>query len=156
MTYRALLGYSLGLVFYALSISLVRIFNARHDMKTPAVIGLTSIVLNAFLAYLLMLPLKNFGIALATSAVSFYNFCLLYLLYSRRTQYRPSSRASREIVRSLISGAIVVFLLWLMRELLVGMPYTFFALAIVVTVGVYALFFRKYYVPFLQRRRERA
>ncbi len=36
MTYRALSGYSLGLIFYALSISFVRIFNARHDMKTPA------------------------------------------------------------------------------------------------------------------------
>jgi len=47
MTNRALFGYGTGLIFYALSMSFVRIFNAMHDMKTPAIIGLTSIALNA-------------------------------------------------------------------------------------------------------------
>jgi putative peptidoglycan lipid II flippase len=155
MTYRALFGYSIGLIFYALSLSLVRIFNARHDMKTPAIIGLTSIGLNALLAYLLMLPLKNLGIALATSVVSCYNFFLLYAVYRKKTGYRMLKKTRHDIVRSLISGIIVALILYGMRMGLTGKPYTFFALAGLVTVGVYSVFFKNYYLAFLGRKQEK-
>jgi putative peptidoglycan lipid II flippase len=156
MTYRALSGYSLGLIFYALSISFVRIFNARHDMKTPALVGLTSIGLNAILAYLLMMPLGNLGVALATSIISFYNFSVLYLLYKRKTLYRPSRQTKGEIVRSLIAGAIVALLLLGLRKVLAGSPYAFFGLGCFFTVAVYGLFFKSYYLAFVRRRQARA
>lgn len=152
LTYRALSGYSLGLIFYALSIYFVRIFNARHDMKTPAIVGLSSIALNAILAYLLMMPLGNLGIALATSIVSFYNFSVLYLLYRRKTDYRPSRKTKEEVVRSLIAGAIVALLLLGLRKIMPGRPYAFFALGCSITVAVYGLFFKSYYLAFLRRR----
>lgn len=152
MTYRALSGYSAGLIFYALSISFVRIFNARHDMKTPAIVGLTSIGLNAILAYLLMMPLGNLGVALATSIVSFYNFFVLYLLYKRKTDYRPSRQTKKEIAQSLIAGAFVALLLVGLRKVLPGRPYAFFALGILITVAVYGLVFKSYYLAFLRRR----
>jgi putative peptidoglycan lipid II flippase len=156
MTHRALFGYSVGLIFYALSLSLVRIFNARHDMKTPAIIGLTSIGLNALLAYLLMMPLKNLGIALATSVVSSYNFFLLYAVYRKQTGYRMLKKTRHDILRSLISGIIVALILLGLRKFLVGKPYSFFVLAGLVTVGVYGVFFKNYYLAFLGRRQERA
>jgi putative peptidoglycan lipid II flippase len=156
MTYRALFGYSIGLIFYALSLSLVRIFNARHDMKTPAIIGLTSIGLNALLAYLLMMPLKNLGIALATSVVSCYNFFLLYAVYRKKTGYRMLKKTRQDIMRSLIAGIIVALVLYGMRKGLAGKPYTFFVLAGFVAVGVYGVFFKNYYLAFLGRRQERA
>jgi putative peptidoglycan lipid II flippase len=156
MTYRALSGYSLGLIFYALSISFVRIFNARHDMKTPAIIGLTSIGLNAILAYLLMMPLGNLGVALATSIVSFYNFSVLYLLYRKKTLYKPSRKTKEEIVRSLIAGAVVALLLFGLRKATGGRPYASFVLGIFITVATYGLFFKSYYLAFLRRGQERA
>ncbi len=156
MTYRALLGYSIGLIFYALSLSFVRVFNARHDMKTPAIVGLTSIGLNALLAYLLMKPLGNLGIALATSIVSSYNFVVLYALYKKKGQHKISRKTRHEITRSLVSGIIVAIVLLSLRMVLVGKPYTFFLLAVVVTVGVYALFFKNSYLAFLRRRQLRA
>lgn len=156
MTYRALCGYSLGLIFYALSISFVRIFNARHDMKTPAVIGLTSIGINAFLAYLLMKPFANMGVALATSVVSFYNFFALYMLYKRKTGYSPSRKTKEEILRSLIAGAIVTLLLLGLRRVMSGSLYAFFTLGSLITVAVYGLFFKRYYLAFMRRRGERA
>ena len=112
MTYRALSGYSVGLIFYALSISFGRIFNARHDMKTPARVGITSIGLNVILVYLLMMPLGNLGVALATSIVSFYNFSVPYVLYRRKTGYRPSRKTKEEIVRSLIAGLSSLSCFW--------------------------------------------
>jgi putative peptidoglycan lipid II flippase len=152
LTYRALSGYSLGLIFYALSISFVRIFNARHDMRTPALVGLTSIGLNAILAYLLMRPLGNLGIALATSIISFYNFSVLYVLYRRKTGYRPSRKTKEEIARSFIAGAIVALLLLGLRKIMPGRPYAFFALGCSITVAVYGVFFKSYYLAFLRRR----
>ena len=156
MTYRALTGYSLGLIFYALSISFVRIFNARHDMKTPAIIGLTSIGLNAILAYLLMMPFGNLGIALATSIVSFYNFLLLYLVYRKKAGYQPSRKTKEDVLRSIISGAIVALLLLGLRKVMAGSPYAFFALGGLITVTVYGLFFKSYYLAFIRRRQERS
>jgi putative peptidoglycan lipid II flippase len=151
MTYRALSGYSLGLIFYALSISFVRIFNARHDMRSPAIVGLTSIGLNGVLAYLLMMPLGNLGVALATSIVSFYNFSVLYLLHKKKTLYKPSRKTKEEVVRSLIAGAVVTLLLFGLRKVMSGKPYVAFVLGIFVTVAVYSLFFKSYYLAFLRR-----
>ncbi len=155
MTYRALSGYSVGLIFYALSISFARIFNARHDMKTPAVIGLTSIGLNAVLAYVLMVPLGNLGVALATSIVSFYNFFMLFLLYRRKTSYKPAQKTREEILRSLIAGGVLALALLGLRKVMPGRPYAFFTLGILVTIAVYGLFFKSYYLTFLRRGRQR-
>jgi hypothetical protein len=43
-----------------------------------------------------------------------------------------------------------------MRKGLAGRPYTFFVLAGLVTVGMYGVFFKNYYLAFLGRRQERA
>jgi peptidoglycan biosynthesis protein MviN/MurJ (putative lipid II flippase) len=40
--------------------------------------------MNGILAYLLMNPLRNLGIALATSVVSFYNFVVLFVIYKKK------------------------------------------------------------------------
>lgn len=151
MTYKALFGYSVGLAFYALSISFVRIFNARHDMKTPAIVGVTSIVLNGILAYLLMTPLGNLGIALATSVVSFYNFAMLFVIYRKRAQCVLSPTARKDITRALVAGVILVIVLLLLRHLLTEQPYVYFAAAVVSSIVVYGAFFRNYYMTFLKR-----
>jgi len=156
MTYRALSGYGIGLIFSALSISFTRIFNARHDTRTPALIGLTSIGLNAVLVYVLMRPLGNFGVALATSIISFYNFSVLYLLYRKRTLYRPSRKTKKEMAQSLIAGGIVALALICLRHVFPGRPYLFFLLGSTITVAIYALFFGSYYKAFLRGRQNKA
>ncbi len=152
ITYRALFGYSVGLVFYALSISFVRIFNAFHDMKTPALIGVTSIVLNAVLAYILMVPLGNLGISLATSIVSFYNFLLLYLVFRKRSGYRMSRDTRRTVIRSLLAGIVTSLLIFAIRRLLAPGIYLPFILNIVAACAVYGILFSRYYLRYLRRR----
>jgi len=154
MTYRALLGYSVGLAFYALSLSFVRIFNAWHDMRTPALIGLTSILLNGILAYLLMSPLGSLGIALATSVVSCYNFVMLFMIYRKKAQYVISATTRREITRALIAGVILVLVLLILRHLLAAHPYVYFAAAVLASIVVYGAFFRNYYMTLLRRGKE--
>ncbi len=155
ITYRALFGYGIGLIFYALSISFVRIFNAMHDMKTPALIGLSSIVLNAVLAYVMMTPLKNLGISLATSLVSFYNFLVLYLIFRRRTGYRPSRGTKRELIRSLVAGIILALVTFLLCRSLPIHPYGALLLSILAALVIYGLFFKKYYLSFVLKKLKR-
>ncbi|HOC45926.1 MAG TPA: lipid II flippase MurJ, partial [Syntrophorhabdaceae bacterium] len=152
MTNRALFGYSVGLVFYALSISFVRIFNAMHDMKTPALIGLSSIAINAMIASILMVPFKNLGIALATSIVSLYNFAFLYVVLKRKTGYRTARSATRDIIKSLLAGILLVILIVLARRLLPEGILMTLTVSAVLTAIIYGLAFKSYYLKLLRRR----
>ncbi len=152
MTNRALFGYSVGLVFYALSISFVRIFNAMHDMKTPALIGITSIALNAIIASVLMVPFKNLGISLATSIVSLYNFLFLYIILRHRTGYRLARPAVRDIIKSLLAGILLTLLIVLTRRLLPGSLLFPLIISALLTIAVYGIVFKNYYRRLLRRR----
>lgn len=151
LTSKALLGYSTGLIFYALSISFVRIFNALHDMKTPALVGLSSVALNAALAYGLMIPFKNLGISLATSIVSLYNFLFLYVLLKKRIGYAPSAGTLKTIGKSLAAG-LVLFILILAVKAVLHNTYLLLCAGLLLTACVYGFFFRNYYREGLLRR----
>jgi putative peptidoglycan lipid II flippase len=152
MTNRALFGYSVGLLFYALSISFVRIFNAMHDMKTPALIGISSIIINAIIASILMVPFKNLGIALATSIVSLYNFVFLYIILKRKINYGIARSAMRDIIKSLSAGILLVLLIVLQRRLLPDSIIMTLAVSIALTAVIYGLAFKNSYLKILHRR----
>lgn len=150
ITNRALFGYSIGIIFYALSISLVRIFNALHDMKTPAIVGITSIFLNAVLASILMAPLHNLGISLATSLVSLYNFVFLYVLLKKKIPYRMAKKAVRDIIKTLLAGIILTLTIMLARYIFANI-YIILISSVFLTAAVYGLFFKDYYRAILKK-----
>ena len=152
VTARALFGYGIGVLFYALSISFVRVFNALHDTKTPALIGLSSIALNAILAALLMKQLSNLGIALATSIVSLYNFSILYALLKKKIQYRLSRKSVSEIIRALFAGIILLLSIFAVKHVWPDRAYLTLSIDFLLTILVYSLFFKSYYVTFLRRK----
>ncbi len=152
LTNKALFGYSTGLFFYALSISVVRIFNAFHDMKTPAIIGVTSIVINALLAALLMAPFGNLGISLATSIVSLYNFLTLFIILKKKTVYRLTSKTARDIIKSLAAGIVLLILLAAVKKALAGSVYLSLIAGILLTATVYGIVFKDYYLLYMKRK----
>ena len=152
ITTRALVGYGSGLLFYALSISFVRIFNAFHDVRTPALIGLTSIALNALLAALLMRRWGNMGISLATSIVSFYNFTVLFILFAQRHGYRPARKTVREIAKSLVAGVLLLAAILATKASVHLNHYVTLASAGVLTAVIYGIFFKSYYGGLIKRR----
>jgi len=147
---RALFGFSIGLIFYGLSISFVRIFNAIHDVRTPAIVGIGCIALNAILDYLLMKPFQNMGIALATSIASFYNFMVLYLVLKKRIGYRIGRKGLRDMIKSLVAGVMLAVLVYLTGRLFHN-PYIFVSVSASLAVGIYGMFFRDYYRMFFRR-----
>lgn len=77
----ALLYYSAGLSFVALTRVLAPVFYALKDTKTPVTIAFIAFIINFCLSLALMGPLKHGGLALATTLSAFCNmFMLLWLL----------------------------------------------------------------------------
>jgi putative peptidoglycan lipid II flippase len=145
-------GYSIGLIFYALSITFVRAFNAMHDTKTPAVIAVASMALNALIAWCLLKPFASMGISLATSIASFFNFVVLFIIFKKKTHYRMSREAARDIIKSLGAGIILLVLIYITRYLYPGKVYLPLFIAAVLTLVIYGAFFHQYYSLLLKKR----
>ncbi|HKP71282.1 MAG TPA: murein biosynthesis integral membrane protein MurJ [Pyrinomonadaceae bacterium] len=97
MTAWALSGYAIGLTGYAAIKVLSPAFYAMDDAKTPMLVGVASIVVNALASYLFMNWLSgvgvsavspnglgHVGVALATSTVAIVNFAALALIMRKR------------------------------------------------------------------------
>ena len=145
-------GYSAGLFFYALSITFVRAFNAMHDTKTPAVVAVVSMALNAYVAWLLSKPLASLGISIATSAASFFNFVVLFIIFIKKYNYRMARKTIRDISKAFAAGIILIGLIYLTRHLFPGKTYLTLLIAAALTVAVYGIFFRSYYLVLLRRK----
>ncbi|MEO7539541.1 MAG: murein biosynthesis integral membrane protein MurJ [Pyrinomonadaceae bacterium] len=114
MTAQALAGYSIGLVGYAAIKVLSPAFYAMNDAKTPMIIAIASIAVNAVGCYFFREWLSHYGVtpetpygyghvgvALATSLVALVNFIAL-VWFMRRKIHRLNGRF---IVRSFIKIA---------------------------------------------------
>lgn len=113
MTVLALWAYAPGLPLAALASVLVRVFNALHDTKTPALVGAASVAVNLGLAVALMGPLKHAGLALASSLASGFNLLLLLILLRRKAPDVTGSSLFQGWWRTLSLAAIMGGLLWL-------------------------------------------
>lgn len=80
----ALLYYSLGLCAFCGIKVVVPAFYSLQDTKTPARIGVYSMLLNVVLNVVLMGPLQHGGLALATSISAFFNVLLLIYFLKKR------------------------------------------------------------------------
>lgn len=79
LTIDTLSFFAISLFAQALIPLLIRVFYARHNSKTPFIIGLISALLNIFLSIKFSLSLGAAGLALAFSLSSIINLILLWL-----------------------------------------------------------------------------
>lgn len=80
----ALLYYSAGLSFVALTRILAPVFYALKDTKTPVYTAFIAFIINFCLSLSLMGPLQHGGLALATTLSAFCNMLMLLWLLRRR------------------------------------------------------------------------
>ncbi|MBI9080918.1 MAG: murein biosynthesis integral membrane protein MurJ [Pseudodesulfovibrio sp.] len=104
-TARALVAYSVGLPFIALSRPLVAGFYALEDTRTPVKIAVASLVANIGLGVWLMQFMAHVGLALSVSLASLLNFGLLYVFLVRKRGTRLVSAGS-VAKTALLSGVI--------------------------------------------------
>ena len=120
MTAYALAGYSIGLTGYAAIKVLSPAFYALNDAKTPMIIALCSIAVNALASYGFKIVLTNYGVsgtmpsgfghvgvALATSSVALVNFFALALIMRKRIEGINGSEILRSFVKIAIASALM-------------------------------------------------
>ena len=82
-TYWALCFYLFGMPAFCLAKVVTTPFHARKDTKTPMLVSVACLLLNIVLNAILMFPLRQGGLALATSICSWLNIIIL-LMFNRR------------------------------------------------------------------------
>ncbi len=111
LTVHALWAYAPGLPLAALSAVVIRVFNALHDTKTPAVIAAWSVAVNIALAVILMGPLAHAGLALATSLSAGVNLILLMAKLKRKAPYLLQTKLMAGAGRTFLTSAVMAAVL---------------------------------------------
>lgn len=159
-----LAAYAVGLLPFLLIRSAVATFFARGDTATPVKASLTAAAVNIGLKVVLMGPLAQIGLALATSIGAWINLMLVVWLAHRAGHARLDGRLRRSTAKFLIAGAAMTAILWLgaapAARLFQGWPAS--ALLTLATIGVvggtvyavmiFAMFGRSWLLAFRARR----
>jgi len=107
--------YGLGIPFFCSLKVLLPAFYARKQMKTPFYISLAAIMVNIVLNLILMIPLKQGGLALATVISSLTNNSLL-LLMLRRQGFALKWYTLLSPLRSMAMAAVSASAVWLILQ----------------------------------------
>jgi putative peptidoglycan lipid II flippase len=108
----ALFCYTLGLWAFSGLKVVVQAFFSLKDTRTPLWVSVAAVVVNLVAGLLLMGPMKQGGLALATSAAAAFNVTVLFVILVRRLGCFPSAEFLSSIVR--ISSASVIMGLFLL------------------------------------------
>lgn len=110
---QTLAAYATGLVPFVLMRSFVAPFHARGDTATPVKIALLAVALNIALKVMLMGPLAQVGLALATAAGAWLNLLLLIWAARRHGFAKPGDdilkNAALLTVAGIVLGAVLYF-----------------------------------------------
>lgn len=105
--------FALGLVGYALTEILTRVFYATRDTRTPVITGVLTVVLNLLLAMLLIDSLSHAGLALSLSVTTAAEAVILWLFLRRRTGGVVSRSFRPWLLRVLAATSAMALLIWL-------------------------------------------
>lgn len=133
MTALALAGYSIGLTGYAAIKVLSPAFYALDDAKTPMIIAVASIGVNALASFLFRDWLAHYGVtpetpsgyghvgvALATSTVALVNFFALALFMRRRIKRLNGREVLSTFIRIAIASVVMSVICYFSYHLLLG------------------------------------
>ena len=141
----ALLYYSIGLCAYSGIKIIAPAFYSLQDTKTPAKIGIYSMILNTVLNLILMGPLKHGGLALATSLAALFNVALLIHFLRKRLGLIGGRKILRSTLKMASASIAMGAITYLCRESFFQASDPFatrlFALSACISIGilVYAL-----------------
>jgi putative peptidoglycan lipid II flippase len=111
-----LAAYAIGLVPFVLIRSATATFLARGDTATPVKAALVAVAVNIAFKVLLMGPLAQVGLALATSIGAWINLALVLWFAVRAGFFRFDPELSRSMVKLAGAGLLLAIVLWLVHE----------------------------------------
>ena len=107
-----LAAYSIGLLPFVLIRSAVASFFARGDTATPVKAALAAAAVNIGFKVLLMGPLAQVGLALATSIGAWINLGLVVWFAHRAGHFRIDERLRRSATRLAVAGVVLAAVLY--------------------------------------------
>jgi putative peptidoglycan lipid II flippase len=105
--------YALGIPFFATIKILVSGFYSRKEMKTPVKVSIYCIILNLILNLILMWPLRQGGIALATVISSIINNAVLFFLLKRDLTNIKIKQISIPALKTVVASVLAITAAWL-------------------------------------------
>lgn len=134
---RAVICYSLGLWAFSIQPILARAFYALQDAKTPVRVGVISVALNLVLNLILVFPLAEGGIALATSFASAVQVIWLSRSLRRRLPEVRWGQVVAGFARTALAVAAMSAFLWVIqRPAALGQSSYLLLLAVAIPGGV--------------------
>ena len=109
---QTLAAYAFGLLPFVLIRSVVATFFARGDTATPVKAALIAVAINVAFKILLMGPLAQVGLALATSIGAWINFGLVVWFAARAGHVAIDPRLRQSIIRLTAVGVVLAAVLW--------------------------------------------
>ncbi len=116
-----LVAYTIGLVPFVLIRSVVAPFLARGDTATPVKAALTGTAVNILFKVLLMGPLAQVGLALATSIGAWINFVLVLYLAARAGLIAADATLKSSLARLAAAGAALALVLLIAAPLVTSL-----------------------------------
>jgi putative peptidoglycan lipid II flippase len=110
---RTLMAYAFGLLPFVLIRSAVATFFSRGDTSTPVKAALLAAAVNIAFKVLLMGPLAQVGLALATSIGAWINLGLVVWFATRAGHITRDERLRQSMLRLAIAGVVLAAVLWL-------------------------------------------
>ncbi len=121
-----LAAYAIGLLPFVLIRSAVATFFARGDTATPVLAALIAAAVNIGFKVLLMGPLAQVGLALATSIGAWINLLLVTWFAIRAGHIQIDARLRQSAVKLAAAGVVMAAVLWLtaapVARLCAGLP----------------------------------
>jgi putative peptidoglycan lipid II flippase len=121
-----LMAYTIGLIPFVLIRSVVAPFLARGDTATPVKAALTGTAVNIIFKVLLMGPLAQIGLALATSIGAWINFVLVLWLAGRAGFIAADPELKASLRKLAVAGLALATVLFatapILTALLAGLP----------------------------------
>ena len=110
---RTLAAYAFGLLPFVLIRSTVATFFARGDTATPVKAALIAAAVNIAFKFLLMGPLAQVGLALATSIGAWINLGLVVWFAKRAGHFAVDEQLQKSTLKLAVAGLVLAAALWL-------------------------------------------
>ncbi|OIO39742.1 MAG: murein biosynthesis integral membrane protein MurJ [Candidatus Omnitrophica bacterium CG1_02_49_10] len=122
ITSRALLFYSLGLVWYSGVKVVTNVFYSMKDTRTPLKISVLAMLVNISFNLMLMYPLKAGGLALATSIAGLVNFIFLFAILNKKINGLNIPEIAGYMAKVFAASAVMGIYAWFLSIRLFSSP----------------------------------
>jgi len=119
LTAQALLYYTTGLWAFSSVRIIIPVFYALNDTKTPVRIAVISLSANIVLSFLLKIPLKHGGLALANSLSSMLNATLLLRALGIKLGSLDEDRLKKSIIIIAVCSVVMGVIVWMVASVMI-------------------------------------